>query len=88
MANPLQPLPQYVVARLVDPETRTASGLYIPEKAAEKSSKAVVKAVGKDVKLVKVNDVIVYKNYSGTEFKTGPDEYIIIKEEDILATVK
>jgi chaperonin GroES len=44
--------------------------------------------VGKDVKAVKAGDRIIYKSYSSTEVKVGKDEYVLIKEEDILATVK
>jgi chaperonin GroES len=49
---------------------------------------AKVLAVGKEVKQVKVGDRIVYKSYSTTDVKMGNDEYILVKEEDVLATVK
>lgn len=84
----LQPLADYVVAQAEEAETKTASGLYLPEKSAEKPKTAKVVAVGKDAKQVKVGDRIVYKSYSTTEVKVGSDEYILVKEEDILATVK
>lgn len=88
MSTPLQPLGDYVVAQGEEAETKTASGLYLPEKAAEKPKTAKVVAVGKDVKQVKAGDRIVYKSYSTTEVKVGREEYILVKEEDILATVK
>jgi chaperonin GroES len=88
MAVPLQPLADYVVAKAEEGESKTASGLYLPETAKEKPKVAKVLAVGKNVKDVKVNDRIIYKSYSTTDVKLGKDEYIIIKEEDILATVK
>ena len=68
--------------------SKTASGLYIPEGATEKPKTAKVVAVGKLVKELKVGDRIVYKSYSNTDVKVGKDMYIIVKEEDVLATVK
>lgn len=88
MSVRIQPLADYVVAQSEEPETKTASGLYLPEKAAEKPKVAKVLAVGKDVKQIKVGDRIVYKSYSTTEVKMGSEEYILVKEEDVLATVK
>lgn len=88
MAVNIQPLADYLVAQEEEPETRTASGLYLPEKAAEKPKVAKVLAVGKEVKQVKVGDRIIYKSYSTTDVKMGNDEYILVKEEDVLATVK
>jgi len=88
MAVNIQPLADYVVAQSEEPETKTASGLYLPEKSAEKPKTAKVLAVGKEVKQVKVGDRILYKSYSTTDVKVGADEYILVKEEDVLATVK
>lgn len=88
MSAPLQPLADYVVAVGEEAAAKTASGLYLPEKSAEKPKIAKVVAVGKEAKQVKVGDRIVYKTYSTTEVKVGADEYILVKEEDILATVK
>lgn len=88
MSAKIQPLADYVVAQAEEAETKTASGLYLPEKAAEKPKVAKVLAVGKDAKQVKVGDRIIYKSYSTTDVKVGPDEYILVKEEDVLATVK
>lgn len=88
MAVNITPLADYVVAQSEEPETKTASGLYLPEKSAEKPKTAKVVAVGKDVKQVKTGDRIIYKSYSTTDVKVGADEYILVKEEDVLATVK
>lgn len=88
MSVKIQPLADYVVAQAEEAETKTASGLYLPEKAAEKPKVAKVMAVGKDVKQVKVGDRILYKSYSTTEVKVAAEEYILVKEEDVLATVK
>ena len=88
MATKLQPLADWVVAEQAEAVTKTASGLYLPDKAAEKPKVAKVLKVGKDVKNVKVGDRIVYKSYSTTEVKIDDAEYVLVKEEDILATVK
>jgi len=88
MSAPLQPLGDYVVAVGEEAESKTASGLYLPDKAQEKPKTAKVVAVGKEAKQVKVGDRIVYKSYSTTEVKVGKEEFILVKEEDVLATVK
>lgn len=88
MSVNIQPLADHVVAAQEEAETKTASGLYLPGNAQEKPKIAKVVAVGKQVKELKTGDRIVYKSYSTTEVKVGADEYIIVKEEDVLATVK
>lgn len=88
MSVPITPMPDYVVAQAEEAASKTASGLYLPSNAQEKPMVARVLAVGKNVKQVKANDRIVYKSYSTTEVKVGSSEYILVKEEDILATVK
>ena len=88
MAVPIQPLADYVVAQQEEAETKTASGLYLPGNAQEKPKVAKVLATGKNVKEVKTGDRVVYKSYSTTEIKVGSVEYILVKEEDVLATVK
>ncbi len=88
MSTPLQPLGDYVVAQGEEVQTKTASGFLLPEKSTEKPQTAKVVAVGKEVKNVKVGDKIVYKGYSNTDVKVGDTDYILVKEEDILATVK
>ena len=87
MSAKIQPLADYVVAVGEEAETKTASGLYLPEKAAEKPKVAKVVAVGKEVKQIKVGDRILYKSYSTTDVKVESEEYILVKEEDVLATV-
>lgn len=87
MSSPLQPLGDYIVAQGEEAETKTASGLYLPEKALDKPKTAKVVAIGKDVKQLKVGDRIVYKSYSNTDIKVDKVDYILVKEEDVLATV-
>ena len=88
MSLNIHPLPDYLVAKQEVSETKTASGLFLTENAQEKPKVAKVLAIGKNVKIVKVGDRIIYKSYSTTDVKLGSDEYILVKEEDILATVK
>ena len=87
MSVPLKPIADRVVAQVEEAQSKTASGLYLPENAKEKSKVAKVVAVGSDVKAVKNGDKIVYKDYSTTEVKVQGEQYIIVKEEDILATI-
>lgn len=88
MAVPINPLADYIVAQAEEAQTKTASGLYLPDSAQEKPKVAKVLAVGKDVKQLKAGEKIIYKSYSTTEVKLDKDEYILVKEEDVLATVK
>jgi chaperonin GroES len=87
MTSPIKPLADRVVAVREVAPTKTASGLYLPEAAKEKPVLAEVKAVGPDVKGIKVGDKIVYKEYSTTELTIDGTEYLLVKEEDVLATV-
>lgn len=88
MAVPITPLSEYIVAEAEAAQTKTASGLYLPDSATEKPKIAKVSAVGKDVKQIKPGDKIIYKGYSTTDVKVDGKEYILVKEEDVLATVK
>ena len=88
MSSPLQPLGDYVVAQAEEAESKTKSGLYLPDNAKEKPKTAKIVAVGPAARQVKVGDRIVYKSYSTTEIKLDDKEFVLVKEEDILATVK
>lgn len=88
MSTPLQPLGDYVVAVGEAAATKTASGLYLPDNAQEKPKTAKVVAVGPNAKQLKIGDRIVYKTYSTTDVKVDGTDYVLVKEEDILATVK
>lgn len=97
MATKIQPLADYVVAQAEEAATKTASGLFLPDGAQEKPKIAKVVAVGPgkvgdDNEIIpmtlKVGDRIIYKSYSPTEVKMDGTEYILVKEEDVLATVK
>ncbi len=82
----LKPLSDRVVAKKDQPETTTKSGILLGE-AKEAPAYAVVESVGPDVKSIKPGDKIVYKNYSTTDVKLDNTDYIIVKEEDVLATL-
>jgi chaperonin GroES len=88
MSTPLQPLGDYVVAQAEEAESKTKSGLYLPDNAQEKPKTAKVVATGPAVRQVKSGDRIVYKSFSTTEVKVDGAEYILVEEKDILATVK
>ena len=88
MSSPITPLGDRVVAVREAAQEKTASGLYLPDNAKEKPVLAKVAAVGADVKSVKKDDRILYKEYSTTEIKLNGTEYLIVKEDDILGTVK
>ena len=82
----LKPLKDRIVAKVENPAEKTASGILLGD-AKEKSAYAVVESVGPEVKEVKEGDKIVYKEYSTTEVKVDETDYIILKEEDVLATL-
>jgi len=88
MSVKVNPLGDYVVAEPEEAPTKTAAGLYLPEKATEKPKVAKVVAAGPGAKQLKVGDRILYKSYSPTEVKLEGKDYLLIKEEDVLATLK
>lgn len=83
----LKPLKDRVVAKIDKPAEKTASGLLLPSDTKEKSSFATVTAIGPDVKSIKKGDKILYKEYSTTSVKIGDEDYLILDEKDILATL-
>lgn len=88
MSAPLKPLGDYIVAQNEEAKNKTASGIYLPDNAQEKPKTAKVVAAGPQAQQVKVGDRIVYKSYSTTEIKIDSEEYILVEEKDVLATVK
>ena len=87
MSSPIKPLADRVVAVREKAQEKTASGLYLPDSSKEKPVMATVVAVGPKVEQVAVGDKIVYKEYSNTDLKINETEYLIVKEDDVLATV-
>lgn len=87
----IQPLGERVLIEPLAAETKTASGIIIPDTAKEKPSKGTVMAVGKAAEgkdlTVKVGDVVLYGKYAGTEVEVEGKQYLIMLEADILAIV-
>jgi len=97
MSTKLRPLHDRVIVKRLDQETKTASGLIIPDAAAEKPDQGQVLAVGngkvlEDGKVrpleVKVGDRVLFGKYSGQAVKVDGDEVLVMREEDILAVVE
>ncbi|MBQ9768009.1 MAG: co-chaperone GroES [Lachnospiraceae bacterium] len=92
----LVPLGDKVVLKQLVAEETTKSGIVLPGQAKEKPQQAEVVAVGpggmvdgKEVTMqVKVGDKVIYSKYAGTEVKLGEEEYIIVKQNDIVAIVE
>ena len=92
----IQPLADRVVVKPLEQESKTKSGIIIPDTAKEKSQKGKIVAVGKGkldggrlVPLsVKIGDIVLYKEYGGDEFKLNGEEVVVLKEEDILAIIE
>ncbi|MBQ8992067.1 co-chaperone GroES [Candidatus Saccharibacteria bacterium] len=82
----IKPLSNRVVAKLEQPQEKTASGLLLGT-AKEDPAYAVVEAVGPDVKTIKKGDKILYKEFSTSKVKVDDEDYIILEEKDILATI-
>lgn len=92
----LVPLGDRVVLKQLIAEETTKSGIVLPGQNKEKPQQAEVIAVGpggvvdgKEVTMqVKVGDKVIFSKYSGTEVKLGEDEYIVVKQNDIVAIVE
>jgi chaperonin GroES len=92
----LQPLGDRLIVEALEEEETTASGIVLPDTAKEKPQRGRVLAVGpggrdEDGEYipmdVEVGDEIIYSKYGGTEVKIGADEYLILRESDVLAKV-
>ena len=87
----ITPLADRVLVQAAAAETKTASGIIIPDTAQEKPQKGSVVAVGKGTKenpiTVKVGDNVLYGKYAGNELKYDGEDYLIMKESDILAII-
>jgi len=88
----LKPLADRVLVKQEKAETKTASGIIIPETAQEKTQSATVTAVGpgteKEKMTVKVGDRVMYDKYAGTSVKIDGDDYLIVKMSDIIAVIE
>jgi len=85
----VKPLGDRVLVKLVEGETKTAGGIYIPQTAQEKTQEGIVLAVGDDETVkVKAKDRVLYDKYAGSTIKVGGEEQLIIKMADILAVIE
>jgi chaperonin GroES len=92
----LKPLADRVVVKVLEAEEKTASGIVLPDKAKEKPQEGKIMAVGTGKVLdngtkvemeVKVGDKVIFSRYAGTEVKVEGEEYLILRQDDILALV-
>jgi chaperonin GroES len=75
-----------VLIKPLEQESKTSSGLLLPETAKEKPQTGLVVAVGDDEEIkLKVNDKVLFAKYSGTEFKMDGTEYLLLEANDVLA---
>lgn len=90
----IKPTAGYVLIEPLEAETKTASGIYLPENSSEKPQKGKVIAMGESIfddgheikSPAKIDDVVFYKKWGGNEVKIGGKEYLFVKFEDVLAT--
>lgn len=93
----LKPLGDRIVVQSVAAEEKTSGGIFLPDSAQEKPQQAKVLAVGPGRVLdngkltamdVKVDDTVYYSKYAATEVKVGGKEYLILRQDDVLAIVE
>jgi chaperonin GroES len=93
----LRPLADRVIVKRIESETKTASGIFIPDNAAEKPDQGEVLAVGPGKRNdkgdivpmnVKVGDRVLFGKYSGQTVKVSGDELLVMKEDDLFAIVE
>ena len=93
----IRPLHDRVIVRRIEEEKTTASGLIIPDSAAEKPSRGEIVATGngranesgKIVALdVKVGDQVLFGQYAGTEIKVGGETLLVMREDDVVAVIE
>ena len=82
-----KPLGDRIFVKYMGEVERTAGGLFIPDAAKEKPQRGKVEAVGKEVKEVKVGDIILFDKYSGSKINIDNEDYLIVKEEEVLGVI-
>lgn len=85
----IKPLADRVLLQVLEQEEKTSSGILLPDTAKEKTQKAKVVGIGssKDIQ-VKKGDIVIYDKYSGIQIKEDNKEYLIVKNEEIVAIIK
>ena len=95
--NKVRPLSDYILVEPLEKETTLPSGIVIPDTAKEKPQEGKVVSVGPGRRdddgdrvpmEVKAGDIVMYKKWGGTEMKVEGKEYLLVKEEDILAVIE
>ena len=93
----IRPLQDRVIVKRMEEERTSAGGIVIPDSATEKPIKGQVIAVGPGKKLesgstqvvdLKVGDSVLFGKYSGTEVKVGDEEYLVMREDDIMGVIE
>ena len=93
----LKPLNDRIIVKALEAEEKSSGGIYLPDAAREKPQQGKVLSVGPGKLLdngklekmeVKVNDVVYYARYGGTEVKIGGEEFVILRQDDVLAIVE
>ncbi|OGG26198.1 co-chaperone GroES [Candidatus Gottesmanbacteria bacterium RIFCSPLOWO2_01_FULL_39_12b] len=96
-ANSIKPLFDYVLVKPLEAESKTASGILLPETAKEKPQMGQVMAAGpggvtddgkKTPMLVKVGQKVMYKKWGGNEVKVNSEEWLLVEQKDILAVIE
>jgi chaperonin GroES len=83
-----KPLKERVFVSYSGELDKTPGGLYIPDAAKEKPQRGKIEAIGSEVKNVKVGETVLFDKYSGSKVTIDSQEYLIIKEEDILGIIE
>ena len=83
----IKPLGMRVLVLPVEAEAKTASGIIIPDSAQQKQLQAKVVAISSEVKELKLNDTVLYAQYTGTEINSNGKDYLMLEVADILATI-
>ena len=90
MNTKIMPLGKNVLIKIATPETKTASGIFIPETASnERPQQGVVEAIGNSEEItVKKGQKVMFKKYSGEEFSIDGKNYVIVKAKEIIAVIE
>lgn len=85
----IKPLGDRVLLKVLEQESKTSAGIILPDTAKEKTQKAEIVEIGDcaDIK-VKKSDIVIYDKYAGIQVKEGDNDYLIVKNEEIVAVIK
>ncbi|MCS7298537.1 MAG: co-chaperone GroES [Spirochaetia bacterium] len=85
----VKPLGDRLLVKVLQVEEKTKGGIYIPQTAQEKTQQGIVEEIGDpDLVKVKVGQKVIYDKYAGTQIKIDEVEYLILKNDDVLAVVE